>query len=87
MKQTMTEKILSNCAQVKAKAGDLIECEPDLIMAHDVSGPMAFSALEKKGIHSLKYPERLVLVNDHFVPAKDIASAELSRQLRQYAQK
>jgi 3-isopropylmalate/(R)-2-methylmalate dehydratase large subunit len=61
----------------------MIRC--DVVMANDVSGPVAFRAMEKMGAGRIFDPGRVVMVADHFAPAKDARSAELQRRLRQWA--
>ncbi len=54
-------------------------------MANDVSGPVAFRAMERMGVSRVFDPERVVMVADHFVPAKDAKSAELQRRLEAWS--
>lgn len=54
-------------------------------MANDVSGPVAFRAMERMGAKRVFDPERVVMVADHFVPAKDAKSAELQRRLEAWS--
>ncbi|MCK4744549.1 3-isopropylmalate dehydratase large subunit [Candidatus Parcubacteria bacterium] len=80
MKQTITEKILGG------KAGELIDREIDLIMCHDVTTPPALKMLKKKGIKKVWEPDKIVVTPDHFVPNKDIKSAELAKELNDWAE-
>jgi len=85
---TITEKILAAHSGVRrVKPGDLVFAKLDLAMSTDITTPMAIPIFEKMGVNHLFDPNRIVLVNDHLVPAKDIASAELSRAMRQFAKK
>ena len=59
----------------------------DLVMMNDVSGSLAMRAFERIGAVRVFDPERVVLVADHFVPAKDVRSAELAADLRRFAQR
>jgi 3-isopropylmalate/(R)-2-methylmalate dehydratase large subunit len=61
----------------------MVRC--DLVMANDVSGPIAFRAMEKMGVRRVFDPERVVMVADHFAPAKDARSAELQRRLKEWS--
>jgi 3-isopropylmalate/(R)-2-methylmalate dehydratase large subunit len=61
----------------------MVRC--DLVMANDVSGPIAFRALERMGVQRVFDPDRVVMVADHFAPAKDARSAELQRRLKQWS--
>jgi 3-isopropylmalate/(R)-2-methylmalate dehydratase large subunit len=57
----------------------------DVVMANDVSGPVAFRAMERMGARRVFDPSRVVMVADHFVPAKDARSAELQRRLETWS--
>jgi len=57
----------------------------DLVMANDVSGPVAFRALEKMGAADVFDPAKVVMVADHFVPAKDARSAGLQKRLKDWS--
>jgi 3-isopropylmalate/(R)-2-methylmalate dehydratase large subunit len=86
MGQTITEKILSRHAGADScHPGDTIWCEPDLMMGHDLSAPHAFSIFKEFGKVSVKHADRLVLVQDHFQPSKDVESALLAATMRQFA--
>jgi 3-isopropylmalate/(R)-2-methylmalate dehydratase large subunit len=61
----------------------MVRC--DVVMANDVSGPVAFRALEKMGATGVFDPSKIVMVADHFMPAKDARSAELQKRLKQWA--
>jgi 3-isopropylmalate/(R)-2-methylmalate dehydratase large subunit len=61
----------------------MVRC--DVVMANDVSGPVAFRALEKMGVERVFDPDRVVMVADHFMPAKDARSAELQRRLKDWS--
>lgn len=80
MGETITEKILSG------KAGELIDREIDLIMCHDVTTPPALKMLKKKGIKKVWDSNKIVVTPDHFVPNKDIKSAELAKELNDWAE-
>src|SRR5215217_2534188 len=61
----------------------MVEC--DLVMANDVSGPVAFRQMEKMGAEKVFDPEKVVMVADHFMPAKDAKSASLQRRLKDWS--
>jgi 3-isopropylmalate/(R)-2-methylmalate dehydratase large subunit len=61
----------------------MVRC--DVVMANDVSGPIAFRALERMGVERVFDPSRVVMVADHFAPAKDARSAELQRRLKEWS--
>ncbi|MEA2065049.1 MAG: 3-isopropylmalate dehydratase large subunit [Patescibacteria group bacterium] len=78
MSKTITEKILGG------KAGELIDRKIDLIMCHDVTTPPALKMLKKKGIKKVWDADKIVVTPDHFVPNKDIKSAELAKELNDW---
>jgi 3-isopropylmalate/(R)-2-methylmalate dehydratase large subunit len=57
----------------------------DVVMANDVSGPLAFRAMEKMGITNVFDPAKVVMVADHFAPAKDARTAELLKRMKEWA--
>ncbi len=88
MGMTITEKILADHAGKKeVRPGDLITARIDLAMANDVTAPLAVKLLERYGIDGVFDPERIALVLSHFVPAKDIKSAEQAKIVREFAKK
>jgi 3-isopropylmalate/(R)-2-methylmalate dehydratase large subunit len=85
---TITEKIIADHAGKKeVKPGDLATVKLDLAMANDVTAPLAIKILEKYHIDKVFDPERIALVLSHFVPAKDIKSAEQAKMVRDFAKK
>ena len=88
MGMTITEKIIADHAGKKeVKPGDLVTVKIDLAMANDVTAPLAIKILEKYNIDKVFDPERIALVLSHFVPAKDIKSAEQAKMVRDFAKK
>ncbi|MHB8926845.1 MAG: 3-isopropylmalate dehydratase large subunit [Bacillota bacterium] len=83
--RTLTEKILGRALGRGVRAGELIEVPVDLVLANDITGPVAFKEFDRLGGAVVADPDRVVLVADHFVPNKDIASAELAKSLREFA--
>ncbi len=85
---TITEKILAaHSGRETVRPGEIVEADIDIFMGHDVTTPPAISMLEEQGIDTVFDRERIVLVPDHFVPNKDIKSAELAKRLREFAHK
>ena len=76
---TITEKILGGMA------GELVDREIDLMMCHEVTTPPAIKMLKEKGITKVWNPDKIVVTPDHFVPNKDIKSAELAKELNDWA--
>jgi 3-isopropylmalate/(R)-2-methylmalate dehydratase large subunit len=83
---TITEKILSAHANKKeALPGELINAKVDLILANDITAPIAIAEFKKIGAKKVFNKERIALVPDHFTPAKDIKAAEQCRILRDFS--
>jgi len=88
MGMTITEKIIADHAGKKeVKPGDLATVKIDLAMANDVTAPLAIKILEKYHIDKVFDPEKIALVLSHFVPAKDIKSAEQAKIVRDFAKR
>ena len=84
---THTEKLLAaHTVSGEALAGNLIQARVDLVMCHEVTTPPAIQMLADHGLHGVFDPDRIVVTPDHFVPSKDIESAELARDLRKWVQ-
>lgn len=84
--QTLSEKILAAHADVASvKPGDVVMVRCDVVMTNDISGPMAFRIMEQMGVERVFDPKKVVLVPDHFTPAKDVRSAQLQRRLQDWA--
>ncbi len=81
--KTISEKILSSKSGVDAYAGDIVEAEIDYVMANDITGPIAFKEFEALGCEPKR--DKIVLVPDHYVPNKDVASAEQAAEMRRFA--
>jgi 3-isopropylmalate/(R)-2-methylmalate dehydratase large subunit len=83
---TLAEKILSAHADVDDIApGDVVLVRCDLVMANDVSGPVAFRAMATMGATEVFDPARVVMIADHFMPAKDARSAALQKTLKEWS--
>ncbi|MBN1842229.1 MAG: 3-isopropylmalate dehydratase large subunit [Deltaproteobacteria bacterium] len=88
MPQTITEKILAAHAGRESVApGELLSVGIDLVLANDITAPIAIDLFEKSHIPTVFDPERIALVPDHFVPNKDIRSAEQVQTMRRFAKK
>ncbi len=83
---TITEKILSAHAGKKlVSPGDIVDARVDLALANDITAPLAIQAFKEIGTKRVFHRDRVVLVPDHFTPAKDILSAEQCKVLRDFA--
>ncbi len=83
---TLAEKILAVHADREAVSpGDFINARVDLILANDVTAPIAIREFHRLGVNKVFDPKKVVMVPDHFVPNKDIASAEQADLMREFA--
>ena len=86
MPHTLAEKILLEHADADdVRPGDVVMVRCDVVMANDVSGPVAFRVMEQMGASRVFDPAKVVMVADHFMPAKDARSAELQRRLKEWS--
>ena len=82
---TLTEKILAAHTDKKeVTPGEFINVRVDLILANDITAPLAIREFQRLGIDKVFDPEKIVMVPDHFVPNKDIASAEQAKLMREF---
>ena len=83
---TMAEKILAAHAGLdEVVPGQLIECDLDLVLSNDVTAPIAIKEFKKVGVDKVFDPTKIALVPDHYVPNKDIQSAEQAKMTRDFA--
>ena len=83
---TITEKIFAAHAGLdEVKAGDLITAKVDVTLANDITGPVAIKEFKKIGVDKVFDKDRVMFVPDHFVPNKDIKSAEQVKMIREFA--
>ncbi len=88
MGMTMTQKILAHAAGLaQVHAGDLIEANLDLVLGNDITTPVAIREMDKFRSDEVFDKDKIALVMDHFIPNKDIKSAEHCKCVREYARK
>lgn len=86
MGMTMTQKILAAHAGLEAvSAGQLIEADLDLVLGNDITSPVAIHEMDKMNVKTVFDKDKIALVPDHFVPNKDIKSAEHCKCVREFA--
>ncbi|NLG26776.1 MAG: 3-isopropylmalate dehydratase large subunit, partial [Chloroflexi bacterium] len=84
--QTMSQKILAAHTDSAVVAiGELIDVRVDLVLANDITAPIAIQEFGKLGVDRVFDQKRIALVPDHFAPNKDIKSAEQCKQMRAFA--
>ena len=83
---TITEKILAAHAGKKVvSAGELINAKVDLVLANDITAPIAIQEFRKTGAKHVFNKERIALIPDHFTPQKDIKAAEQCKLLKEFS--
>ena len=88
MGMTMTQKILAAHAGLESVvAGQLIEADLDMVLANDITGPVAIHEVERLNQKEVFDKDKIALVPDHFTPNKDIKSAEHCKCVREFAKK
>ena len=86
MGMTMTQKILAAHAGLESvEAGQLIEAKLDLVLGNDITSPVAIHEMDKMKVDGVFDKDKIALVMDHFVPNKDIKSAEHTKEVREFA--
>ena len=86
MGMTMTQKILAAAAGLdEVKAGQLIEADLSLVLGNDITSPVAIHEMDKFDQKGVFDKDKIALVLDHFVPNKDIKSAEHCKCVREFA--
>jgi 3-isopropylmalate/(R)-2-methylmalate dehydratase large subunit len=82
----IAEKILAAHSGKKAVSpGEFLNVRVDLVLANDITAPISIKEFARIGVSKVFDPKRVVLVADHFVPNKDIASAEQAKLMREFA--
>ena len=82
---TITEKILAAHAGLpEVEPGQLINCRLDLVLANDVTAPIAIKEFRKIGVERVWDADKIALVPDHYTPNKDIKSAEQAKLMRDF---
>ena len=84
----MTQKILARAAGLEqVQAGQLIEAQLDLVLGNDITSPVAIKEMDKMKVQGVFDKDKIALVPDHFVPNKDIKSAEHCKCVREFARR
>ncbi|WP_293651669.1 3-isopropylmalate dehydratase large subunit [uncultured Campylobacter sp.] len=85
MKQTITEKIFSEHVGKKVSAGQIVESNIDMVIGNDITTPISIKAFKESGAKKLANPNGFAIVMDHYIPAKDIMSANQAKISRDFA--
>ena len=88
MGMTMTQKILAaHAGLAEVKPGQLINAKLDQVLGNDITTPVAITEFEKAGFTRVFDRDKISIVLDHYTPCKDIKSAQLCKQAREFAHK
>ena len=83
----LAEKILARASgREEVKPGEIVQARVDVAMANEITGPLAIKAFREIGVSKVWDSERIVLIQDHQVPADTVKSAELHRIMRRFAE-
>lgn len=86
MEKTLAQKILQRHSLDEVeKAGQIVRCKTDMVLANDITAPLAIDSFRKMGATKVFDREKVALVCDHFTPNKDIDSAEQVKKVREFA--
>ena len=84
----LVEKILAaHSGKKRVFPGEFLNVKVDLVLANDITAPISIKEFGRIGVSKVFDPKKIVLVADHFVPNKDIASAEQAKLMREFARK
>ena len=82
----ITEKILANASgKNTVHPGDIVDANVEVIMVHDLTGPLAIEAFRKIGVDKVWDNKKVVIILDHQIPAESVKMAELHKMLRKFA--
>ncbi|MBA7647502.1 2,3-dimethylmalate dehydratase large subunit [subsurface metagenome] len=83
---TLAEKILAaHSGKDKVSPGEFVNVRVDLVLANDVTAPLAIREFQRLGLNKVYDPKKIVMVPDHFCPNKDILAAEQAKTIREFA--
>jgi len=85
---TLSEKILSkSSSRASVSPGEIVTCDIDLLMLHEITGPLAVQVFEEIGFKKVWRSEKIAVIFDHNIPASDVNSAEQMKAMRSFVQK
>lgn len=88
MGSTMTQKLLAaKCGQKEVRPGQLVMCNLDMVLGNDITAPVAIREFERLNRQDVFNKHKIALVPDHFVPNKDIKSAQQAAVMREFARR
>ena len=82
----ISEKILAKASgKNTVTSGEIVDANVDMVMVHDLTGPLAVEAFKRIGIDHVWDNKKIVIILDHQVPAESVKAAELHKMLRKFA--
>ncbi len=82
----ITEKILAHASgKTKVQPGEIVDANVDMVMVHDLTGPLAVEAFKRVGVKHVWNNKKIVIILDHQVPAESVKAAELHKTMRAFA--
>ena len=82
----ITEKILAKASgKNTVQPGEIVDAHVDMVMVHDLTGPLAVEAFKKIGVEKIWDNQKVVVILDHQVPAESVKAAELHKTMRKFA--
>jgi 3-isopropylmalate/(R)-2-methylmalate dehydratase large subunit len=83
----ITEKILAKASgKNMVHPGEIVDTDVDMVIVHDLTGPLAVEAFAKIGVKNVWDNKKVVVILDHQVPAESVKAAELHKTMRKFAQ-
>jgi 3-isopropylmalate/(R)-2-methylmalate dehydratase large subunit len=83
----ITEKILAKASgKNQVQSGEIVDANVDMVMIHDLTGPLAVEAFKKIGVKNVWDNKKAVVILDHQIPAESVTAADLHKKMRKFAQ-
>jgi 3-isopropylmalate/(R)-2-methylmalate dehydratase large subunit len=83
----ITEKIIAKASgKSQVQSGEIVDANVDMVMIHDLTGPLAVEAFKKIGVKNVWDNKKVVIILDHQIPAESVTAAELHKKMRKFAQ-
>ena len=83
----LAEKILAaHTDRKQVSPGEFVNARVDVVLSNDITAPIAIKEFQKLGLSRVYDPKQVVMVLDHFMPTRDIASATIAKMMREFCQ-
>lgn len=83
MGRTFSEKVLGVKAGKELSAGEVVTVAPDFVLSHDNSAAI-IKEFRKLGLDRVVFPEKIIIVLDHIVPAAAEKYAQNHKDIREF---